>query len=92
MPINNTISIQYDANLPKPEAITFDEAPTDYSAYPVFNDVGFVPLDVAASAPPDVEIDLVITFDTYDNGEPRASCQCTYCQMYRNSNNLPASF
>lgn len=80
-PMNNTITIQYDANLPKPEAITFDEAPTEYSAYPVFNDVGFVPLDVAASAPPDVEIDLMITFDTYSDGTPRAAFNDITYQM-----------
>lgn len=66
--LNNTLTIQYDSSLPSasPVNITDDE-------FPMTMDTDFAPLLTKAMAPADVSIPLVITFDTYDDGNPRAA-------------------
>lgn len=61
--LNNTLSLQYDASLPKPSPIYFLEPPTTYSTYPIFDDTVYTPLLVNASAPPDINITLTALFD-----------------------------
>jgi iron transport multicopper oxidase len=61
--LNNTVQIQYSADLPKAEEFTFDVAPTEYSTYPIADDTIFKPLLRNASAPPDQEFTIVATFD-----------------------------
>lgn len=66
--LNNTLTIQYDASLPSASPINITDA-----EFPMTMDTDFVPLLERAMAPADVSIPLVITFDTYDDGNPRAA-------------------
>ncbi|GHJ88753.1 hypothetical protein NliqN6_5155 [Naganishia liquefaciens] len=73
--LNNTLSIQYSASAPAPAAFNLTDS------FEVTNETSLVPIVSQAIMPHDVNYTFVITFDTYDNGEPRAAFNDITYQM-----------
>ncbi|KAL7418969.1 ferroxidase fet3 [Cryptotrichosporon argae] len=64
--VNNTVQIVYDTANDAAAAVEYDTIAT-------INDTAWTPLLQMASAPADVEFELNVFFDTYDDGTNRAS-------------------
>ena len=64
--VNNTITIGYGGNTQLADPVWFDE-------YPTLDDTKFVPLEAKHSAPATTKFRLDVYFDTYNDGNNRAS-------------------
>lgn len=83
--LNNTIQLEYNAASPKGKPFEFigeinEEGDPEF---PPYDDTIFKPLEARDSVKPDHEITISAIFETFDNGEPRASFNETTYQMPR---------